>query len=128
MTRLRLCGFVLIAIAIWAISLKRTDAQTASTVALTGHITSQEEGTMEGVLVSAKRAGSKITVTVASDEHGQYSFPRNRLEPGQYAVRIRAIGYDLESPGSVEVNGQAGATLDLKLRKTKDLSRQLSNG
>ena len=48
---------------------------------------------MEGVLVSAKRAGSKITLTVVSDEHGQYSFPRNRLDPGQYSVRIRAVGY-----------------------------------
>src|ERR1700741_5406420 len=83
---------------------------------------------MEGVLVSAKRAGSKITVTVVSDEHGQYSFPRNRLEPGQYAIRIRAIGYDLETPGSGEINGKNSAALDLKLRKTKDLSRQLSNG
>src|SRR5205814_5634302 len=37
-------------------------------------------------------------------------------------------GYELESPASIDVNGQAGATLDLKLRKAKDLSRQLSNG
>src|SRR5437016_3309900 len=112
MTKLRLCGLIIIAFAIWAVSLQRTDAQTASTAALTGHITSQEEGAMEGVLVSAKRAGSKITVTVVSDEHGQYSFPRNRLEPGQYSLRIRAVGYDLESHASLEV-GQSSAMLDL---------------
>ena len=127
MTKLRLCGFIIMAFAIWAVTLQRTDAQTASTAALTGHVTSQEEGAMEGVLVSAKRTGSKITLTVVSDEHGQYSFPRNRLETGQYSIRIRAVGYDLESPASVEV-GQSSSTLDLKLRKTKDLSRQLSNG
>jgi len=83
---------------------------------------------MEGVLVSAKRAGSKITVTVVTNEQGQYSFPRGRLEPGQYSVRIRAVGYELENPEPVEVNVQTNTTLDLKLRKTQDLSRQLSNG
>src|SRR5215471_3572839 len=122
MTRSRLRVFVLLAFVLWAISLKRTEAQTASASSLTGHVTSQEEGAMEGVLVSAKRTGSKITITVVSDEHGQFNFPRNRLEPGQYSLRIRAVGYDLENPASVEVNTQTSATLDLKLRKTKDLS------
>ena len=37
---------------------------------------------MEGVLVSAKRADSTMTVTVATDAQGRYSFPRSRLEPG----------------------------------------------
>ena len=35
--------------------------------ALTGVVKSQDEGVMEGVLVSAKRAGSTITTTVVSD-------------------------------------------------------------
>jgi len=95
MTKLRLCGFIILAFAIWLVLPQRTGAQTASTAALTGHVTSQEESAMEGVLVSAKRAGSKITLTVVSDEHGQYSFPRNRLEPGPYSIRIRAVGDDL---------------------------------
>src|SRR5262249_29204163 len=111
MTRSRLYLFVLLALALWAVPQKRTEAQTASTSALTGHVTSQEEGAMEGVLVSAKRAGSKITITVVSDEHGQYSFPRSRLEPGQYTIRIRAVGYDLENSSPTEVNGQSTATL-----------------
>ena len=49
--------------------------------ALTGQVTSAEEGPMEGVLVSAKRAGSTITVTVATDAAGRYSFPAWKLEP-----------------------------------------------
>ena len=102
-------------------------AQTSSSAALTGRVTSQEEGPMEGVVVSAKRAGSTIMVSVASDEQGRYSFPRNRLEPGQYAVRIRAVGYDLDGPGTVDVAAQGTATRDLKLVKTKDLAAQLSN-
>src|SRR5262249_24312000 len=89
---------------------------------------SSQEGAMEGVLVSAKRAGSKITITVVSNEHGEYSFPRNRLQSGHYSIRIRAIGYELEQPQSVEVDPQMVTTLHLNLRKTEDLSRQLSNG
>ena len=99
-----------------------------SSVSLTGLVSSQEEGPMEGVLVSAKRAGSTITVTVVSDAQGRYSFPQNRLDPGTYSVRIRAVGYELERPGTVTVTPQESAHLDLRLRKTQDLAYQLSNG
>src|SRR5262245_1266569 len=53
-------------------------AQAPSPSALSGKVNSQEEGAMEGVLVSAKRAGSPMTITVVSDASGQYSFPRER--------------------------------------------------
>src|SRR2546430_1376002 len=105
-------------------------AQTPSPSALAGKVTSQEEGAMEGVLVSAKRAGSTMTITVVSNAQGQYSFPRDRLKPGKYSVAIRAVGYELPSPepAQVDVTAQATAGLDLKLIKTKNLSHQLSNG
>ena len=85
---------------------------------------------MEGVLVSAKRAGSTMTVTVVSNAQGQYSFPQDRLEPGKYSVTIRAVGYELPSagPAQVEVTAQQTAALDLNLVKTKNLAHQLSNG
>jgi len=103
-------------------------AQTPS--ALAGKVTSQDEGAMEGVLVNAKRAGSTMTITVVSDAQGQYSFPKDRLEPGKYAVTIRAVGYDLPSAGptQVDVTAQQPAALDLNLVKTKNLAHQLSNG
>src|SRR3989441_9509335 len=128
MMRLRFWVLILVALAIWGTSSRRTEAQSASTPTLTGRVTSQEEGAMEGVLVSAKRTGSKVAVTVVSNDQGQYSFPRGRLEPGQYSVRVRAVGYEVEDPKPVEVNAQTTSTMDLKLRKTQDLSRQLSNG
>jgi len=103
-------------------------AQAPAASALAGNVTSQAEGAMEGVLVSAKRAGSTITVTVVTDAKGEYSFPRNRLEPGKYSVAIRAIGYELSSPAQVDVVAQKSAALDLGLVKTKDLEHQLSNG
>src|SRR5205823_11033084 len=67
-----------------------------SGAALTGQVTSAEEGAMEGVLVSAKKEGSTITITVVSDDKGNFSFPANKLEPGKYNIAIRAIGYDLQ--------------------------------
>jgi len=105
-------------------------AQTPSPSALAGKVTSQEEGAMEGVLVSAKRAGSTMTITVVSNAQGQYSFPRDRLEPGRYSVAIRPVGYELPRPGSAqaEVMARETAALDLNLIKTKNLAHQLSNG
>ncbi len=95
---------------------------------LAGQVTSPQEGAMEGVLVSAKKAGTTITVTVVSDVNGHYSFPAAKLTGGQYDIRIRAIGYDLEQPASVTITGNEPAKLDLKLRKTEDLAAQMSNG
>ncbi len=101
-------------------------AQTPS--ALAGKVTSQQEGAMEGVLVSAKRAGSTITISVVSNARGEFSFPRDRLEPGKYSVAIRAVGFELPNAAQVEVTGKQPAALDLNLVKTKDLEHQLSSG
>jgi streptogramin lyase len=102
-------------------------AQGDSSIALTGQVSSVDEATMEGVLVSARKSGATITITVVSDRQGRYRFPRARLEPGDYTLRIRAIGYDLESPPSVAVSAAQTATADLKLRKATDVAAQLTN-
>jgi virginiamycin B lyase len=96
----------------------------AQSAALAGKVSSAEEATMEGVLVSAKKDGATITVTVVSDDKGQYSFPTDRLTPGHYTLAIRAIGYKLDGPKTVDVPG----TADLKLGKVKNLTAQLSSG
>jgi virginiamycin B lyase len=101
--------------------------QNSHSFALTGHVSSAEEAHMEGVLVSARKAGSTMTITVVSDEMGLYRFPSSKLSPGQYSLRIRAVGYDLEGPTAVEVGVATDATADLKLRKAKDVAAQLSN-
>src|SRR5262245_49327400 len=95
--------------------------------ALTGTVTSAEEGAMEGVLVSARKDGSNKTVTVVTDEKGRYRFPASRLEPGQYAISIRAVGYDLAGPVAPQVTDKGAASADLKLVRTKDLAAQLTN-
>jgi streptogramin lyase len=92
--------------------------------ALSGRVTSAGEGAMEGVLVSAKKAGSTITVTVVTDAEGRYRFPDKKLSPGKYTLSIRAVGYELDSPPTVSKD----AVADLQLRKAGDLAAQLSNG
>jgi virginiamycin B lyase len=94
---------------------------------LSGQVSSNEEGLMEGVLVSAKKEGSTITTTVVTNEKGQFSFPAGKLEPGKYNLTIRAVGYTLTGPKSVEV-AASGATAELKLGKARNLASQLSNG
>jgi hypothetical protein len=94
---------------------------------LAGAVTSAEEGAMEGVVVSAKKAGSTITLSVVSDDKGHFSFPAARLEPGQYTLRIRAIGYELDGPKTVTIGADA-APVALKLRKARNLSAQMSSG
>jgi virginiamycin B lyase len=95
--------------------------------ALAGQVTSAEEGPMPGVIVSARKDASTITVSVVSDDQGRYSFPASRLEPGRYNLQARAVGYDLEGPKATEIAGGQPTTADLKLRKTRNLSRQLTN-
>ena len=95
--------------------------------ALTGTVTSPEEGKMEGVLVSAKMTGSPITITVVTDATGTFRLPASKLPPGQYSLHIRATGYDLAGPDTVTLHSGQTATVDLKLRKAADVAAQLSN-
>src|SRR5689334_16694086 len=120
-----------IAATVVATPIKTRTLQTdAESTALTGRVSSAEEGQMEGVLVSAKQTGSIVTTTVVTDREGRYRFPASRLSPGQYALRIRAAGYDLVSTpavASIRIAARKTATADLKLQKTRDLAAQLTN-
>src|SRR5262245_58375540 len=84
-----------------------------SAAALTGTVSSQEEGNMEGVLVNAKKEGSTITITVVTDDRGNYSFPADRLSPGKYTITTRAAGYTLVGPRSVEVTAGNATKADV---------------
>jgi virginiamycin B lyase len=104
-------------------------APAAAQTALSGIVASAEEGAMEGVVVSAKADGSTMTVSMVSDAEGRYAFPAARLLPGHYALAIRAIGYELDGPGAIDIAPGKAASADLKLRKTKvrEVWRQMSN-
>ena len=71
-------------------------AYAQSPAALSGRVSSAEEGSMEGVVASAKRDGSTISVSVVTDAAGRFAFPAARLEPGHYTLKARAAGYELD--------------------------------
>ena len=94
---------------------------------LSGTVGSPSEPTMEGVLVTAKKAGANISVTVVTDSQGKFVFPTSRLDAGKYALSIRAIGYVLDGPKEVLIEEGADGSVELKLSKTKNIAAQLSN-
>jgi virginiamycin B lyase len=102
------------------------NAQAAPQI-LFGTISSDREGPMEGVLVSAKKTGSTITITVVSDSKGHYAFPADRLEPGAYRIAIRAAGYALESPDTITVAAGEPRAADLKLKPAPITPDQVTN-
>ncbi|MGE0394034.1 MAG: carboxypeptidase regulatory-like domain-containing protein [Vicinamibacterales bacterium] len=112
-------------LALVAVAASGVDAQ--GDAALTGVVTSQAEGKMEGVLVTARRDGANFDVTVVSDARGTYSFPRSHVAPGRYTLKIRAVGYDLAGPATADVPPGKTTTLDLTLDKAKDVSVQVTS-
>src|SRR5215471_3537290 len=62
---------------------------------LSGQVTGPA-GPTEGVLVTAKKNGSTIAYTVVSDAQGHYNFPAGKIKGGEYTLRIRATGFDLD--------------------------------
>jgi virginiamycin B lyase len=119
--------FAIAATALLVASSAEIGANGAPPFALTGQVSSQKEGLMEGVVIGAKKDGSTITVNVVSDEKGRYSVPAAKLEPGRYTLKIRAAGYDLDGPKTVDVVAGKATTANLKLKPTENLSAQLSD-
>jgi virginiamycin B lyase len=110
-----------------AVRADQTPAANQTPAALSGQVSSAAEGAMEGVVVTAHKDGSIVSVSVTTDAKGHYAFPENRLEPGHYTLAIRAVGYDLTAPAATDIVGEKTATVDLKLDKTKNLAHQLTN-
>jgi streptogramin lyase len=102
-------------------------AEDTTPAALTGVVTSDAEGAMEGVVVTAHKDGSIVSVSVTTDAQGRYAFPENRLESGHYGIAIRAVGYELSAPAAGDVAAEKTTTVDLKLKTTRKLAGQLSN-
>src|ERR1051326_2097468 len=118
--------FLLIVSAVFAsLLVQLSDAQTPT--ALTGQVISAEEGSMEGVVVSAKKDGSTITVSVVSNAQGHFAFPASRLEPGHYSLRARAAGYELDGARTADVAAGQETKVDVKLKKVRNLSATLTN-
>src|SRR5437762_8974422 len=96
-------------------------AQAHATLALTGQVTSAEEGPMEGVVVSAKKDGSTISISVVTNAQGRFAFPAARIEPGRYTLKARAAGYELSGVNGADVALGQEAKGEIKLKKVKNL-------
>jgi streptogramin lyase len=125
--RLVLLALTTAALAPFLASSRLAGADGGTKIALSGQVMSEEDGRMEGVLVSARQEGSTVTITVVSDEQGRYRFPAAKIGPGRYAMRIRAAGYELDGPKAVDIGTDQPATADLKLRKAKNIVSQLTD-
>ncbi len=99
----------------------------APPAALAGRVTSPQGAPMQGVLVSATRAGSTITTTVVSNRAGDYEFPASSIGAGQYHLKIRAIGYALAGPSEVSVRAGSTTTANVSLRTVADIVDQMTN-
>src|SRR5687768_12651804 len=108
---------------LWAIAfvfaLAFSTAAQAQT-ALSGQVSSMEDGLMEGVLVNVKREGTTITTTVVTDGKGRFAFPADRIQSGKYSITVRAVGYILAGPKSGEVPASGTATADLTLNRARN--------
>ena len=81
----------------------RLHAQSQTPAVLSGQVTSAEEGPMEGVVVSAKKDGSTISISVVTNAQGRFAFPVARLEPGHYTLKARAAGFELNGASAADV-------------------------
>jgi virginiamycin B lyase len=123
----RIAGFVLV----FALSLHTVFAapqeDTHTKKALSGRVTAADGAPLEGVLVRAKRAGSTVSVTVVTNRDGKFSFPAARLAPNTYNLDIRAVGFDLASTLTVQIETGKTARAGIQLAKTKNLEAQLTS-
>ena len=128
LSRLSFCAMAGVSLLALAAASDPAMAQKRAPAALTGIVSSTQEGKMEGVVVSAKRTGSTIMISVSTNAQGQYSFPQDRLVPGVYNITMRAAGFTLQ-PTAASIQSGRSTQLDLKLAKaTPDaLALQLTN-
>ena len=109
------------------LALLATVSHGQSPAALSGQVSSTEEGAMEGVVVSAKKDGATISVSVVTDAQGRFAFPAARLESGRYTLKARAAGYELDGAKAADVAAGGEAKADIRLKKVKNLSAHLTN-
>jgi len=120
---LRLAALGLIAMAVQG----NVSHATSTDFALQGTVSSADEGKMEGVVVTAQKKNSVISISVITDKNGHYQFPRTKLDDGDYSLRLRATGYVPEKTLTTTVVNSKPNTVDIKLKKTTDIASQLTN-
>ena len=94
---------------------------------LTGRVSFEDSSPVEGAVVTALKSGASIAISVVSGRDGDYSFPAEKLGPGEYSLTVEATGYDLSSERHASIKAGAANRTDLVLKKTESLATQLNN-
>src|SRR6516162_6569254 len=91
-----------------------TTASGAGAATITGTVTGPDGKPLRAVFVQARNAGTKITVSVLSDNQGHYKVPD--LTAGDYRVSIRASGYKADPKTGVKLTADQNASYDFALQ------------
>jgi virginiamycin B lyase len=97
----------------------------ALTSELSGTVKSSTGKLLEGVPVSVKAVGSKITTSVYTNEKGEYSFPR--LPSGKYHMWTQAVGFELTAADQTISSGKK-IQQNFALKPFEEIWRQFSDG
>ncbi len=87
---------------------------------LWGTVRSADGKSLGGASVSARASGSTITVSVYTDEHGDFYFPR--LDAGAYVVWAQGVGFETTR---AQVTVDHGTHRMFRLNRLVDYSEQL---
>jgi virginiamycin B lyase len=94
-----------------------SSAFAATGVTLSGLVKGPGGAPFRGAFVHAQNLQSKITVNVMSDGQGRYRI--QNLTPGDYDVRVTAVGYTSDPRRDVKLAGGEPASLDFALQPGK---------
>jgi len=96
--------------------------------ALTGTDASSEEGPMEGVLFDARQDGFPPSRSPSPPTPRAVTASRPPSStPATTRCASRAVGYDLDGKPGADIAAGSAATADLKLKRTRNISAQLTN-
>jgi len=88
----------------------------ADAATITGTVKGPDGQAFRGAFVQARNAKTKITVSVLSDNQGNYRVPD--LGPGDYRVSIRAPGFSAAPRSDVKLSADQSAAYDFALAKS----------
>src|SRR5579872_4129172 len=78
-------------------------ASMSSAATISGTVKGPDGAAFQGAFVGAQNSKTKITVSVLSDGQGHYQI--TNLAPGDYELRIRAVGYKADPVTSLALTG-----------------------
>src|SRR6266699_1298012 len=83
---------------------------------VTGNVKGPDATPFEGAFVQAINAKTHISVSVLTDKQGRYRV--ENLPPGEYQVRIRAVGFAADPRSAVNLTADQNVSFEFALQKS----------